>query len=72
MNTVTNYVSKINGFFKIGDKRGVTAIEYGLIAALISLVIVGAATGAGKSLKSMFTQISTSMTKARSTAQSGQ
>ena len=43
------------------DKRGVTALEYGLIAALIAVAIVAAVTSVGSSLKSTFTQISTSV-----------
>jgi len=66
MNSVTNYVAKITNFFKIGDKRGVTAIEYGLIAALISLVIVAGATTAGKNLNSMFTHIGQKISSAQS------
>ena len=65
MNKITYYVEKISSYFKVDDKRGVTAIEYGLIAALISIVIVGAATSTGSSLKSMFSTISTQMGKAQ-------
>ena len=36
------------------DKRGVTALEYGLIAALIAVVIIGAVTTLGKDLKDVF------------------
>ena len=36
------------------DQRGATAIEYGLIAALVSVVIVGALTSTGSGLKSNF------------------
>ncbi|MFS2318485.1 Flp family type IVb pilin [Maricaulis sp. D1M11] len=35
----------INRFFK--DESGATAIEYGLIAALIAVVIIGAVTALG-------------------------
>jgi pilus assembly protein Flp/PilA len=38
-------------------QQGVTAIEYALIASLISLVIVGAVGVAGTSLNSSFTRI---------------
>jgi pilus assembly protein Flp/PilA len=41
------------------DKRGVTALEYGLIAALIALVIVGAVTTLGGNLKTTFSTIAT-------------
>ena len=42
-------------FFK--DEDGVTAIEYGLIAALIAVVIITAVTLVGDSLDNTFTYI---------------
>lgn len=44
--------TKLINFFK--DERGVTAIEYGLIAALIAVVIIAAATFVGTSLSNTF------------------
>lgn len=49
------------------DDRGVTAIEYGLIAALIAVVIIGAVTLVGGELKDTFTTISTELEKANAT-----
>jgi pilus assembly protein Flp/PilA len=43
------------------DEEGVTAIEYGLIAALIALVIVGAVVAIGTTLSGSFTTVSTDM-----------
>jgi pilus assembly protein Flp/PilA len=40
------------------NESGVTAIEYGLIAALISVVIIGAAANVGNRLSGVFTAIS--------------
>ncbi len=40
------------------DEEGVTAIEYGLIAALIAIVIVAAVASAGSSLNELWTKIS--------------
>ena len=40
------------------DESGATAIEYGLIAALISVVIIGVLTTLGENLNTKFTQIS--------------
>jgi pilus assembly protein Flp/PilA len=40
------------------DESGATAIEYGLIAALIAVVLVGALQAVGGSLKGAFTKIS--------------
>ena len=41
------------------DEDGVTAIEYGLIAALIAVALVGGATLAGTGLNNLFTQVGT-------------
>ena len=43
------------------DRRGVTAIEYGLIAALIAVVIAAAVTTVGTKVSSTFTAIGTSI-----------
>jgi pilus assembly protein Flp/PilA len=43
------------------DKRGVTAMEYGLIAALIAVVIIGTVTTIGTSLNTKFQAISTAL-----------
>lgn len=41
----------------IRDEDGVTAIEYGLIAGLIAVVIIGAVTNVGTKLSTMFQNI---------------
>jgi pilus assembly protein Flp/PilA len=43
------------------DESGATAIEYGLIAAGISLAIIAAVNGLGTNLGSKFTSINTSL-----------
>jgi len=43
------------------DETGATAIEYGLIAALIAVVIIGAVTVVGTSLSSTFTSVSNAL-----------
>ncbi len=43
------------------DRRAVTALEYGLIAALIASVIVTAVTGLGTKLATTFTTITGSL-----------
>jgi pilus assembly protein Flp/PilA len=50
---MTNLVSRF-----LRDESGVTAIEYGLIAALISVVIITAAAAVGTSLAGVFAGIS--------------
>ena len=44
------------------DESGATAIEYGLIAALIAVGIIAAATTLGGSLSTLFNKISSKMT----------
>ncbi len=39
------------------DRRGVTALEYGLIAALIAVVIIAAVTAVGTGLSNTFNTI---------------
>jgi pilus assembly protein Flp/PilA len=45
----------------VADESGATAIEYGLIAAGISLAIIAAVDGLGTKLNSKFTSINTSL-----------
>lgn len=41
----------------VGNEDGATAIEYGLIAALIAVVIITAVTGIGTNLSSKFGEV---------------
>jgi pilus assembly protein Flp/PilA len=43
------------------DESGATAIEYGLIAAGISLAIIAAVTSVGTNLNTVFSSVSTSL-----------
>lgn len=43
------------------NRSGATAIEYGLIAGLISVVIIGAVTTVGSNLNTVFTTIATKL-----------
>ena len=45
----------------LNDESGATAIEYGLIAALVSVAALGALTAMGGSLEAMFTTVSDSL-----------
>ena len=45
----------------VHDESGATAIEYGLIAALIAVAIITAATSVGTSLSGTFNTVSTSL-----------
>ena len=59
-----NYVwrpvmSKIRNFIK--NSKGATAIEYGLIAALIAVAAIAAMQGLGNSLNKTFGNVSSNM-----------
>jgi pilus assembly protein Flp/PilA len=43
------------------DESGATAIEYGLIAALIAVVIIGAVSAVGTNLKGTFNNIASNV-----------
>ncbi|RZJ43510.1 MAG: Flp family type IVb pilin [Brevundimonas sp.] len=49
---MTKFVSKF-----MSDESGATAIEYGLIAALIAVVIISAVTALGTTIKAKFTAV---------------
>ena len=51
---MTKFVSRF-----VKDESGATAIEYGLIAALIAVAAIGAMKTVGTSLSGTFTNIST-------------
>ena len=53
---MTNLISRF-----IRDESGATAIEYGLIAALIAVVIITGLTTVGTNLNAKFTTIATDL-----------
>lgn len=57
-------MKKIFKLFK--NEEGATAIEYGLIAALIAVAAIGALSAVGTSLNSTFTNVSESLDGATS------
>lgn len=52
-------MSMIKKFLR--EEDGVTAIEYGLIASLIAVVIIGAVTSAGKGVDFAFQTVATAL-----------
>ncbi len=52
MNALRNFVK---------DESGASAVEYGLLVALIAVVIIGAVTALGKSISTMFTGVATTI-----------
>jgi pilus assembly protein Flp/PilA len=59
---MTNFARLIARFRR--DDSGATAIEYGLIAALLSLAIIAALPTVGSSIGSTFNTIGTTLTTA--------
>jgi pilus assembly protein Flp/PilA len=53
---MTKFVSNF-----MSDESGATAIEYGLIAALIAVVIISAVTALGTTIKTKFNSVVTGM-----------
>jgi pilus assembly protein Flp/PilA len=51
------FMQGVNRFIR--NEEGVTAIEYGLLAALIAVMIIGGAAAVGTNLNTLFTDIST-------------
>jgi pilus assembly protein Flp/PilA len=58
-------MKRIRKFLK--SDKGATAIEYGLIAALISVVIIAALTLTGNSLRDVFNKVGTTLSSAATT-----
>ena len=59
-----NTLKQLAGNF-LSSEDDATAIEYGLLAALISVVIITAATAVGTNLTAIFTAISTKLVAAK-------
>jgi pilus assembly protein Flp/PilA len=49
----------IKKFFE--DEAGASAVEYGLLVALIAVVIIGAVSMLGTTISTMFTKVSTTL-----------
>jgi pilus assembly protein Flp/PilA len=52
-------MERIKNFFK--DESGATAVEYGLMVALIAVVIIAAVTALGTSVNSKFNSAATAI-----------
>lgn len=57
---MSNFTTAIKTF--VADENGVTAIEYGLIAALIGVAMAGTATIVGTNLKAVFQYVADHLT----------
>ena len=52
-------IKKLSAFFR--DDKGATAIEYGLIAALLSVVIIGSVMLVGQNLDATFAAVAAAL-----------
>lgn len=59
MNALRNFVK---------DESGASAVEYGLLVALIAVVIIGAVTALGQSVSGVFTTVSGKIGEVNTTA----
>jgi pilus assembly protein Flp/PilA len=59
MFSLSTFVSRFNK-----NESGATAIEYGLIAGLISVVIIASVTAVGTNLAALFTAVSNALVAA--------
>ncbi len=53
------FLNRLNAMVK--DERGVTALEYGLIAGLVAVAIITSVTGLGTELQAVFAHITTAL-----------
>ena len=60
---MTNFIKNF-----LQDEEGATAIEYGLIAGLIAVVIIAAVTALGTEIKTVFEKIGTAIKGGNATA----
>jgi pilus assembly protein Flp/PilA len=66
---LAHYVSLTNRLAKLParladlrkDERGVTSVEYGLMVALIAIVIIGAVALVGTNLKTLFSSVASKL-----------
>lgn len=58
-NHMRQIVSKASKYLSINNEKGVTAIEYGMLAALIALAIIAAVIVLGGNLNEVFTNLGT-------------
>jgi len=56
------FINFLSNFLK--DEEGATAVEYGLMVALIAAVIILAVTGLGTDLRDKFTSVASAVTNA--------
>ena len=54
-------INRLARLFNVRSDRGATAVEYGLMVALIAIVIIVAVSLLGNTLKNLFNDVATSV-----------
>ena len=57
LSSIVKFQVKVAALLRDRNDRGATAVEYGLMVALIAVVIIGAVTLLGAQLSSLFTGV---------------
>ncbi len=55
------FFATLQALFADRDEKGATAVEYGLMVALIAVAIIGTVTALGGALNGLFTNIAASL-----------
>jgi pilus assembly protein Flp/PilA len=61
LSQLVKFQVRFNAMVSDRRERGATAVEYGLMVALIAVVIIGAVTLLGKQLSSLFTGVTSKL-----------
>jgi pilus assembly protein Flp/PilA len=61
LSSIVKFQVKVAALLRGRSDRGATAVEYGLMVALIAVVIIGAVTLLGTQLSSLFTGVTTKL-----------
>jgi len=63
LSSIVKFQVKVAALLRDRNDRGATAVEYGLMVALIAVVIIGAVTLLGNQLSSLFTGVTSKLPK---------
>ena len=61
LSSIVKFQVKVAALLRDRNDRGATAVEYGLMVALIAVVIIGAVTLLGSQLSSLFTGVTSKL-----------
>ncbi|GAA5030619.1 hypothetical protein GCM10023258_28070 [Terrabacter aeriphilus] len=58
---MTKLAAKVQTLVNVNKDKGATAVEYGLMVALIAVVIIGAVAALGGKISNMFNDVATNI-----------